>query len=177
MILTRPNVWSPASIQTTMWHFSTIKASVKSLFDTKKLKIHLSKHIWLRCKGKSVYTVKKEDQIKAEIMKNGPVQTAFTVYEDFVSYKTGVYQHVTGNELGKHIGDWSTECHSWYKYSVWLGGHAVKIVGWGVDSSVPYWLVANSWNTDWAENGYFRILRGKNECGIEDGVVAGIVVV
>ena len=53
----------------------------------------------------------------------------------------------------------------------------MKIVGWGVDSSVPYWLVANSWNTDWAENGYFRILRGKNECGIEDGVVAGIVVV
>lgn len=28
-----------------------------------------------------------------------------------------------------------------------LGGHAVKIVGWGVLEGVPYWLVANSWNT------------------------------
>lgn len=53
------------------------------------------------------------------------------------------------------------------------GGHAVKIIGWGVEDNVPYWLVANSWNTDWAENGYFRILRGKNECGIEESVVAG----
>lgn len=34
-----------------------------------------------------------------------------------------------------------------------LGGHAVRIVGWGVDNKVPYWLVANSWNTDWGDNG------------------------
>lgn len=27
------------------------------------------------------------------------------------------------------------------------------MVGWGVDNGTPYWLVANSWNTDWAENG------------------------
>lgn len=85
-------------------------------------------------------------------MKNGPVQTAFTVYADFMSYKSGVYQHKTGEQLG---------------------GHAVKMVGWGVDNGVPYWLIANSWNTDWAENGFFRIIRGKNECGIEKNVVAG----
>jgi len=102
--------------------------------------------------GKSVFTYKSESQIQQEIMTNGPVQTAFTVNEDFLSYKSGVYQHKTGNPVG---------------------GHAVKIIGWGVDSGVPYWLVANSWNTDWAENGYFRILRGKNECGIEENVVAG----
>jgi len=85
-------------------------------------------------------------------MANGPVQTAFTVYEDFLSYHSGVYQHTTGNSVG---------------------GHAVKIIGWGVEDDVPYWIVANSWNTDWAENGYFRIIRGKNECGIEESVVAG----
>ena len=50
--------------------------------------------------GQSVYTVKSEDQIKLELMKSGPVQTAFTVYEDFPSYKSGVYKHVKGNELG-----------------------------------------------------------------------------
>ena len=25
----------------------------------------------------------------------------------------------------------------------------------------PYWLVANSWNYDWGDNGTFKILRGK----------------
>lgn len=33
------------------------------------------------------------------------------------------------------------------------GGHAVKLLGWGVDQGVPYWLAANSWNTDWGEDG------------------------
>jgi cathepsin B len=30
-----------------------------------------------------------------------------------------------------------------------------------------------AWNEDWGDKGYFKILRGKNECGIEDGIVAG----
>ncbi|MFH4980414.1 hypothetical protein AB6A40_007123 [Gnathostoma spinigerum] len=34
--------------------------------------------------------------------------------------------------------------------------------------------MANSWNTDWGENGYFRILRGKNECDLERGASAGM---
>jgi len=49
-------------------------------------------------------------------------------------------------------------------------------LGWGVDNSTstPYWLVANSWNEDWGDSGFFRILRGNNECGIEGGIVAGL---
>ena len=58
-------------------------------------------------------------------MTKGPVQALFTVYSDFLTYKSGVYSHVSGQELG---------------------GHSVKIVGWGVDNKIPYWLVANSWN-------------------------------
>jgi hypothetical protein len=27
--------------------------------------------------------------------------------------------------------------------------------------------IANSWNADWGDNGYFRIIRGQDECGIE----------
>ncbi len=30
-----------------------------------------------------------------------------------------------------------------------------------------------AWNEDWGDKGYFKILRGQNECGIEDGIVAG----
>jgi len=55
-----------------------------------------------------------------------------------------------------------------------LGGHAVKILGWGVEKDVPYWLVANSWNYDWGDGGFFKILRGHDECGIESQIVSGL---
>jgi cathepsin B len=94
--------------------------------------------------------------IQTEIMNYGPVEASFSVYADFESYTGGIYQHTTG---------------------AYMGGHAVKILGWGVGSSPdpvePYWIVANSWNNDWGENGFFRILRGVNECGIEASIVAG----
>jgi len=103
--------------------------------------------------GASAYSIAQSvSQIQTEIMTNGPVEASFTVYLDFVTYKSGVYKHTTGGALG---------------------GHAIKILGWGVLNSVPYWTVANSWNTDWGAQGYFLILRGVNECGIESGVVAG----
>ena len=50
--------------------------------------------------------------------------------------------------------------------------HAVRIVGWGTENGTKYWKVANSWNPYWGEQGYFRIVRGTNECGIESGAVA-----
>jgi cathepsin B len=92
-------------------------------------------------------------QIQTEIMKNGPVEADFTVYADFPSYKSGVYQRHSDQVLG---------------------GHAIRILGWGVENSVPYWLVANSWNPDWGDKGYFKIVRGTDECGIEDDINAGL---
>ena len=99
------------------------------------------------------YSIPKDaDAIKTELMTNGPITVGFTVYEDFMTYKSGIYQYVEGKRLG---------------------GHAVKIVGWGVEDGVEYWKVANSWNETWGENGYFRIVAGKNECGIEERGIAG----
>jgi len=104
--------------------------------------------------GATAYSISGEQDIKQEIMQNGPVETQFTVYADFLSYKSGVYSHITGNLLG---------------------GHAVKFLGWGVTSNgTDYWIVANSWNPDWGNQGYFWILRGEDECGIEDDVNAGV---
>ena len=32
-----------------------------------------------------------------------------------------------------------------------LGGHAIKVMGWGTEGGKDYWLVANSWNEDWGD--------------------------
>jgi len=45
--------------------------------------------------------------------------------------------------------------------------HAVAIVGYGVENGIKYWTVRNSWSSTWGEDGYFRIQRGVNKCGIE----------
>jgi cathepsin B len=104
--------------------------------------------------GASVHRIARSvDQIQAEIMKNGPVEADFQVYGDFPNYKSGVYKQ-----------------HS----SQLLGGHAIKILGWGVENGTPYWLAANSWNEDWGDKGYFKIARGSDECGIENDIVAGL---
>jgi len=89
-------------------------------------------------------------QIQREIMENGPVQTGFEVYEDFLHYKTGIYHYADGDLMG---------------------GHAVKIVGWGKEKDVNYWIVANSWGPGWGENGYFRIKFG--ECYFDDNAYVG----
>lgn len=68
------------------------------------------------------------------------VDTGMYVYKDFMSYKSGIYKHVTGDMLG---------------------GHAVTIVGYDDDQGC--WIVKNSWSEGWGENGFFRIAYGQCE--------------
>nr|CAI5829110.1 unnamed protein product [Callosobruchus analis] len=54
-------------------------------------------------------------------------------------------------------------------------GHAVKIIGWGVENETPYWLISDTHGESFGENGTFRILRGTDDCSIESWeVVAGL---
>ncbi|XP_065224249.1 cathepsin B-like cysteine proteinase [Planococcus citri] len=95
-----------------------------------------------------------EYYIRDEIFRNGPVQAAFLMYADILTYKSGIYNHQ------------STEEH--------VGGHLMKIIGWGEEKGVKYWIISNSWGENWGEKGIIRMIRGVNNCGIEDYVFAGI---
>ncbi|XGW24128.1 hypothetical protein V3C99_005945 [Haemonchus contortus] len=93
--------------------------------------------------------------IQRDIMKYGPVVASFAVYDDFNLYESGIYKHTGGGE--PH------------------GGHAVKVIGWGTENGTDYWIIANSWNYDWGEKGYFRMIRGENDCLVESEMVGGLI--
>lgn len=85
---------------------------------------------------------------QTELQSHGPFELTFNVYSDFMNYQSGVYQHQSGDLEG---------------------GHAVLLVGWGTEDGTPYWLIQNSWGTDWGLDGFFKMIRGTDDCGIEDG--------
>lgn len=79
--------------------------------------------------------------IKTALLTNGPVPSYFLVYDDFVYFKKGIYQHRWGNTRGAHY---------------------MAIVGYNDDPG--YWIVKNSWGTDFQDDGWINIKYG--ECGI-----------
>jgi C1A family cysteine protease len=80
--------------------------------------------------------------MKDWIANHGSITGCFVVYQDFFSYASGVYEHVTG---------------------AMAGGHCVEIIGY--DDNLGCWICKNSWGTGWGEAGYFRIAYG--QCAIE----------
>jgi C1A family cysteine protease len=98
--------------------------------------------IWEWINAGSIAT---DSLIKNAVYTYGPLVVAMNVYSDFYAYKSGVYTYTSGS---------------------YQGGHAVLVVGYADDASSPgggYFIVKNSWGTDWGEpfgtdpGGYFRI--------------------
>jgi len=106
-------------------------------------------------KASTVVTYKSVAAVKSDLQTYGPVSTWMAVYQDFYYYKSGVYQPTTNS---------------------FLGYHAVKVIGWGVDTYYGnYWIAQNSWGTSWGEKGYFRIKAGTSMFDNLDHFVAGWV--
>jgi C1A family cysteine protease len=80
--------------------------------------------------------------MKTWLSTKGPLATCFSVYNDFFSYHSGVYKHVTGGLAG---------------------GHCVCCIGY--DDAQGCWICKNSWGTGWGDAGFFRIAYG--DCGID----------
>lgn len=69
---------------------------------------------------------------------------------DFKSYASGIFDSSTcGTQLN----------------------HNVLVVGWGTDaaSGLDYWLVKNSWSSNWGDQGYIKIqiVDGVGICGVQ----------
>ena len=89
--------------------------------------------------GYSVITEYTPDETKMkEALLNHPLITCMNVFEDFIGYSGGIYEHISGS---------------------YLGGHAIILVGWNDTDSC--WTAKNSWTTEWGEEGYFRIKYGE----------------
>ena len=89
-----------------------------------------------------------EINIRNNIYKWGPVLSAMKIYPDFYTFDT-------------------KEIYEWDGQGPYIGGHAIEIVGWGIENNKNFWIVKNSWGVEWGDKGFFRIARGNNMCEIE----------
>jgi len=93
-----------------------------------------------------------------EIKANGPVVVAFQAPSTLFYYRGGIF---TGPPP-KHEGKTARGVRYWEQTN-----HAVVAIGWGEEKGHKYWIIKNTWGKRWGENGYFRIQRGTDECGVE----------
>lgn len=112
-----------------------------------------------------------ETEIASELYNRGPLSVLLDAsYLQY--YRSGVWDgHIPGTS-------------PYLKCTTTGLNHAVLMVGYGTatttaedgsDASTPFWTVKNSWGEKWGEDGYFRIVRGRNTCGINTGVTTGEV--
>jgi len=53
--------------------------------------------------------------------------------------------------------------------------HCVQLVGYSQESSQSYWIVRNSWGTDWGLNGYIQLEMFTNACGLSNEATTALV--
>lgn len=109
-----------------------------------------------------------EQSMIEELDNNGPFVISFEPSYTFMMYKQGIFQ---GTPAEKSWMDKKQKKPEWTKVD-----HSVVLVGYGVDekTGTPFWKCQNSWGANWGENGYFRIVRGKDYAGIESICEAGL---
>lgn len=88
------------------------------------------------------------EELEDAVANVGPISVGIAVTTDFLFYAEGVFDN--------------PECSS----AVEDQAHAVLAVGYGTENGKDYWLIKNSWSTYWGDNGYVKIARKNNICGV-----------
>lgn len=87
-----------------------------------------------------------EHDMMNEIYQRGPIACSIMANIPLDNYEGGIlYQNMTEYKLN----------------------HAISVVGWGVENGTKYWLVRNSWGSYYGDGGFFKVIRGINNFGIE----------
>jgi len=108
------------------------------------------------CLSQPQKNVANEDDMAAFVAANGPISIAMDA---------GLLETYTEGIIDPATGDCS---------QVQLD-HAIVIVGYDFTGATPFWIVRNSWGASWGESGYFRIVKGKNACGLASAVSHPII--
>ena len=128
-------------------------------------------------KSKIKYTVSKygfvgghygattEELMMKEIRAHGPIIVNMITPVDFLFYKSGIYMN---KSLTKNSSPNISKVSILDKNIDWMVAyHVVLILGWGEKKGMRFWIGGNSWGSDFGKNGFFKIIRGENECNIE----------
>ncbi|XP_061456694.1 procathepsin L-like isoform X2 [Rhineura floridana] len=107
-----------------------------------------------KCSSVKMILKGKEDTLEQAVANTGPVAVAVDSKSmQFQFYKSGIFS------------------------CPWRGSklnHAMLVVGYGSfpegEKGKGYWILKNSWSQKWGENGYMRLAKGTNSCGIADSV-------
>ena len=92
-----------------------------------------------------------EDGVLQYVGTKGPLSICVNARQ-WVYYKSGIMS-------GSHCG--SSDHGSL--------DHCVQLVGYNrSDKSAPYWIVRNSWDTTWGQDGFIYLAMGNNTCGVAD---------
>jgi len=98
-----------------------------------------------------------EKLLMERLLSHGAVISSITVHQELKDYRGGIFE---GCEPNMDIN------------------HAVLVVGYGTDDGVDYWHIKNSWGVAWGEDGFMRLRRGAEMCGIGQklaGVECGFI--
>lgn len=93
------------------------------------------------------YVYNSDEELKESIKKHGPVSVCLYVTAKWRFYSSGVWYH--------------NKCSS-------FSNHCVLVVGYGTENNNDYWLIKNSWGTNWGQDGFIKVARNihENYCGI-----------
>eukprot|EP01090_Pellita_catalonica_P008845 TRINITY_DN1990_c0_g2_i1.p1 TRINITY_DN1990_c0_g2~~TRINITY_DN1990_c0_g2_i1.p1 ORF type:complete len:509 (-),score=72.27 TRINITY_DN1990_c0_g2_i1:13-1395(-) len=103
------------------------------------------------------FWVAGEHALMDALANHGPVAVSVSTLPPYgwAFYHTGIYQNWLCNPI--------------------VPDHTVLAVGYGSENGQDYWLLKNQWSGYWGMDGYMKIARGADDCGVASYGVLPVV--